>query len=149
MAKQPLHELMIWSILACVVIFSPTSSEAFRFIVTGDTRGNDNGVNALILAEMAQAAIDEAVDFIVVTGDLVNGSSDPIVLESQLTTWRNTMQPLYELSKGVYPCRGNHDTGSNIQIIFLKFLVGIFRVPISFLKDSVFQCLDIVVNILT
>jgi hypothetical protein len=61
---------------------------------------------------MAQAAIDEAVDFIMVTGDLVNGSADPIVLESQLTTWRTSMQPLYDLSVGVYPCRGNHDTGS-------------------------------------
>ena len=112
MAKQPLHKLLILSVLACAVIYFPAPSEAFRFVVTGDTRGSDNGVNAIILAEMIQATIDEAADFIVVTGDLVNGSSDPLIFASQLNTWRKIVQPLYDSSIGVYPCRGNHDTGS-------------------------------------
>ncbi len=112
MKKIRMRKLMIWGVLAGAIVLSAPSSEAFRFAVTGDTRGSDNGVNAVILAEMAQAVIDDAADFIVVTGDLVNGSTDPAILQSQLTTWRNIMQPLYDLNIGVYPCRGNHDTGS-------------------------------------
>jgi len=83
-----------------------------RFIVVGDSRGNDNGVNTTILGEIVQAAIDEVVAFVLFTGDLVNGSSDPDTLVSQLTTWRNTLQPLYDAGTGIYPCRGNHDTGN-------------------------------------
>ncbi len=112
MKKIRMRTLMIWGVLAGAIVLSAPPSEAFRFMVTGDTRGSDNGVNAVILAEMAQAAIEESADFIVVTGDLVNGSADPLILQQQLTTWRNIMQPLYDANIGVYPCRGNHDTGS-------------------------------------
>jgi predicted phosphodiesterase len=118
---------MIWGVLAGLIVLSAPPSEAFRFVVTGDTRGSDNGVNALILAEMAQAAIDDAADFIVVTGDLVNGSTDPAILQSQLTTWRNIMQPLYDLNIGVYPCRGNHDTGS--KAAWDAVFTGSYAVP--------------------
>jgi predicted phosphodiesterase len=110
--KISIGKLLLWGILAGAVLFSAARCEAFRFVVTGDTRGSDNGVNAVILAEMAQATIDEAADFIVVTGDLVNGSTDPMILQSQFTAWRNVMQPLYDADIGVYVCRGNHDTGS-------------------------------------
>ena len=34
-----------------------------RFVVTGDTRGGDNGVNTTILSEIVQATIDENADF--------------------------------------------------------------------------------------
>jgi hypothetical protein len=110
--KTEICKLLMWVMITGAVLFSVARCEAFRFVVTGDTRGSDNGVNAVILGEMARAAIDEAADFIVVTGDLVNGSTDPVVLQSQLTAWRNVMQPLYDANIGVYPCRGNHDTGS-------------------------------------
>jgi predicted phosphodiesterase len=110
--KTRIGKLLMWGMITGAVLFSAARCEAFRFVVTGDTRGSDNGVNAVILAEMAQATIDEAADFIVVTGDLVNGSTDPMILQSQLTAWRNVMQPLYDANIGVYVCRGNHDTGS-------------------------------------
>ncbi|MBN2455051.1 MAG: metallophosphoesterase, partial [Sedimentisphaerales bacterium] len=100
--------------VACMVLLSCFSQSvaAVRFIVTGDTRGGDNGVNTTILGEIADATIAEGADFILITGDLVNGSGDQATLESQLTTWRNTMQDLYDAGIGVYPCRGDHDTGS-------------------------------------
>ena len=66
-----------------------------RFIVVGDTRGSDNGINTVILEEIVQATIDEVADFILVTGDIVNGSTSQTELESQLTTWLSTMAPLY------------------------------------------------------
>ena len=95
---------------------SPQQGETVRFVVTGDSRGvdSDPGVNTTILAEIAQATVDEGVDFILFTGDLVYGNaSTQSDLEAQLTTWRNTMQPVYDEDIGVYPIRGNHEINSN------------------------------------
>lgn len=91
----------------------PTArAQVSRFIVTGDSRGDDDGFNATVLGDIASATVDEGVNFILFPGDLVTGSSDAAVLEFQLTTWRNTMAPVYNAGIGVYPVRGNHDTGS-------------------------------------
>ena len=38
--------------------------EAFRFVVTGDSRGSDGGVNSSILAEQAEAIVSEGADFV-------------------------------------------------------------------------------------
>ena len=99
-------------IIGFILLISPTGvrAEPVRFVVTGDSWGPDNGVNTVILAEIAQATIDEDVDFTLVIGDLQTGyrNSQP-EFESQLITWRNTMQPVYDAGIEVYPCRGNHD----------------------------------------
>lgn len=91
-------------------------SDTVRFVVTGDSRGNSvpNSVNTLILSEIVTATMNEDADFILFPGDLVwGGSSDNLVsrevLASQLITWRNTVQPLYDSGIEVYPCRGNHE----------------------------------------
>ena len=114
--------ILIAFILSTVVLPSlqaqgappPQQSSTVRFVVTGDTRGSDNGVNTQVLGEIVQATVDEAADFILISGDLVNGYTGPATLESQLTTWQTTMQPLYSAGIGVYPVRGNHDTGSKM-----------------------------------
>lgn len=83
-----------------------------RFVVTGDSRGNDNGVNTAILGEIAQEIISKRAEFVLVLGDLVNGGNcDQATLQSQLATWRDTMQPVYDAGIAVYPLRGNHDLG--------------------------------------
>ena len=126
---------------------SITTAQTVRFIVTGDTRGGDNGVNTTILGEIADATIAEGADFILFTGDLVNGSGDQATLESQLTTWRNTMQDVYDTGIGVYPCRGNHDTGS--KAAWDNVFTGAYALPnngpageenitFSFTQDNVF-----------
>lgn len=113
-SKTLLKRLPILGLISIFVLLLSATSEAelVRFIVVGDTRGSYSAVNTTILGEIAQATIDEGADFILVTGDLVNGSSDQSSLESQLTKWRNIMQKVYDANIGVYPCRGNHDTGS-------------------------------------
>jgi len=92
------------------IFTSWSKAEPVRFVVTGDSWGNDNGVNTTILAEIAQATINEGVDFTLIIGDLTFGyADDQVAFESKLTTWRDTMQPVYDAGIGVYPCRGNHD----------------------------------------
>jgi len=83
-----------------------------RFIVVGDSRGSSSGINETILAEIAQAILEEDVRFILFPGDLVNGSSNPTTLEAELLQWRDVMQPVYDAGIAVYPCRGNHDAHS-------------------------------------
>jgi len=83
-----------------------------RFVATGDSRGDDNGVNTAILGEIAQEIISQRAEFVLFLGDLVNGGNcDQATLQSQLTTWRDTMQPVYNAGIAVYPIRGNHDLG--------------------------------------
>ncbi|UCE60083.1 MAG: metallophosphoesterase [Phycisphaerales bacterium] len=105
-------------VLACLVTLAagvPAVAQTVSFVVTGDSRGADNGVNTTILSEIVHAVLAENdVDFLLFSGDLVNGSSDPDVLKSQLTTWRDVVQPLYDAGIGVYPCRGNHDAANKV-----------------------------------
>ena len=99
-------KLSLLVLIGSVVVLLPATSKAklVRFVVTGDSRGNDNGVNTTILEEIAQATIDEGADFILFTGDVVSGYTDQDTLESQLITWKTTMQDLYDdPGIGVYP----------------------------------------------
>ncbi len=82
------------------------AQDSFRFIVTGDSRGGDNGINAAILVELADVIASENADLVLFTGDLVNSGT-----QAQLENWINTfMQPLLAAGIGVFPCRGNHDS---------------------------------------
>jgi hypothetical protein len=105
------NSLTLLLIIIFLFIITPwVKAEPVRFVVTGDSWGNDNGVNTPILTEIAQATVDEGVDFTLVIGDLTFGYADnQTEFESKLITWRNTMQPVYDAGIGVYPCRGNHD----------------------------------------
>ena len=98
-----------------------------RFIVTGDSRGSSSGVNDTILAEIAQVTLEENVDFILIPGDLVYGSLNPVTLEAELLQWRDIMQPVYDVGIGVYPCRGNHDAGS--KAAWDNVFSGLYALP--------------------
>jgi 3',5'-cyclic AMP phosphodiesterase CpdA len=101
------------SLFLAVSFLTGCAAPQWRFIVTGDSRsrGGDNGVNIAILSELAAEIAKRQVDFAVFSGDLVNGYVDQMALESQLNTWRNIMQPVYDAGIGVYVVRGNHDVG--------------------------------------
>lgn len=90
-----------------------TSADSWTFIVAGDSRGSDNGVNATILAEIAAEVVSQQPEFIIFPGDLVTGGDTEDDLQSQLLTWRDTMQPVYDEGIGVYPVRGNHELGTS------------------------------------
>ncbi len=99
-------------LLVLALPVATASAESWKFIVTGDSRGDNNGVNTTILAEIAAEVVRQAPEFIIFSGDLVSGYTTEANLESQLRTWRNTMQPVYNAGIGVYPVRGNHEKGA-------------------------------------
>ncbi len=79
----------------------------WKFAVFCDSRGSTNGVNDLILGEIADAVVAEGVDLVIVPGDMVNSGGS-----SQYQQWRSTMAPVYNAGIPVYPVRGNHETFS-------------------------------------
>jgi len=95
------------------VLRSSSTETSWQFIVTGDSRsdGANNGVNVRIVSELAGEIVSKNVDFVLWTGDLVNGYDDPETMESQFNTWRKTMLPVYDSGIGVHVVRGNHDVG--------------------------------------
>ncbi len=84
---------------------------AWKFVVVGDSRGSDNGVNATILGEIATQIVNQDAEFVLFPGDIVKGYNNQTELQSQLLTWRNTMDPVYDAGISVYAIRGNHDIG--------------------------------------
>jgi calcineurin-like phosphoesterase family protein len=94
----------------------PCRGEAWRFIVTADSRSDshsdNNGVNVKILTEVATEILARDVEFVLFAGDLSNGGVSQELMEVEFLTWRDTMQPVYDAGIGVYPVRGNHDVGS-------------------------------------
>ncbi len=89
---------------------SPDKSP-WKFVVVGDSRGDDYGVNAAILSEIATEIVSQKAEFVLFPGDLVTGNVDQVALQRELMTWRNTMQPVYDANIAVYPVRGGHDLG--------------------------------------
>ena len=112
MRQKDVLRLVFVNLFLAVFFLAGCGQAPWRFIVTGDSRGNDNGVNTTILGELAAEIVKWQVDFVLLSGDLVNGYVDQVVLESQLNTWRDTMQAVYDAGIGVYVVRGNHDVGN-------------------------------------
>jgi hypothetical protein len=96
---------------ALLLAAGAASGAPWRFVVTGDSRGSDRGVDAAILGETARAVVAEGADFVLFTGDLVTGGCDEETFEAQLLAWQAAMAPVYQAGIGVYAVQGNHETG--------------------------------------
>ena len=73
-----------------------TEHEGWHFIVVGDSRGKDTGVNTEILSEVVAEIVSNNPDFVLFPGDLITGSKDNEKHRAQLTNWRDIMQPVYD-----------------------------------------------------
>ena len=111
MRKTKAQKFVCIFLLSAVLFLSGCAGEDWKFIVTGDSRGKDNGVNTGILGELVAEIVKEDAEFVLVSGDMVNGYVDQEELASQFNTWLETMEPVYEAGIGVYVVRGNHDVG--------------------------------------
>jgi len=112
MCKLQNSNLLLLLLLLPVFMLSSCASveeEQWSFVIVGDSRGGDNGVNTAILSEIVKEIVAQKAEFVLFPGDLVNGSPDQEILQSQLMTWQNTMQPAYDAGVAIYPVRGNHE----------------------------------------
>ena len=111
MRTQNTLKFYCMGLILSMLCLAGCKSPSWQFIVTGDSRGSDNGVSTAVLSEIAAEIVNKKVDFVLFSGDLVSGYNDQAALECQLKTWRDTMQPVYDSDIAVYVVRGNHDIG--------------------------------------
>jgi len=107
--RNTLRVVLIYFFLAIVSLAGSAAEPSWQFIVTGDSRSKNDVVNTVIMGELAAEAVKKKVDFVLFSGDLVQGHVDQPTMDSQLKKWRDTMQPVYDAGIGVYAVRGNHD----------------------------------------
>ena len=89
------------------------AQEPWKYIVTCDSRGYNNGINQVVLSELADEIKSRGVDFVLFPGDLVSGyiSTSPDEFETQLRAWVEIMKPVYDAGIHIYVGRGNHELG--------------------------------------
>jgi hypothetical protein len=91
----------------------------WKFAVISDTQGdnkesaNKSGVNDAVVRAVAEDLVREHPDFVLVSGDLVNGwfkngGTDYTV---QYANWKDAMRAVYQAGIRISPVRGNHDDG--------------------------------------
>jgi predicted MPP superfamily phosphohydrolase len=86
-----------------------------RFMVVGDAHNYSPSpdFNKTVIYEITLAAIDEQVDFIFFTGDMiVRGFGSPAEEDSVLKNWRIVLDTLYHNNIKAFACRGNNDVSS-------------------------------------
>lgn len=83
----------------------------WTFVVTGDSRGPDEGINGLIVPEIVNAITNEAdVELVLFVGDEIQGYTDYDETVYQLSNWKaQFMDPIESRGITVYPLRGNHE----------------------------------------
>ena len=118
-------------VAAAGVLASPPIASAgvpWRFIATGDSRGDTNGVNTVIMSEIVTRILAEQPDLVLFSGDLVTGSSNTNTLISQLTNWRTIMQPVYNAGIQVLAVRGNHEDQGSV-VAWNTVFAGAYAMP--------------------
>jgi hypothetical protein len=101
----------------------------WRFAVVSDTHFDRNPT---ILPEIVQSVLGDNVQFILVCGDLVDGYSSLTTtpLQTQLMSWRDVMEPLYNHDIGVYPVRGNHVAyHPDVDTVWREVFSGRYALP--------------------
>jgi hypothetical protein len=96
-------------ILTILCVISAQAGEPWKFIVCGDSRGRDNGVNAEVLGPLAEQIAKSGADFVLFPGDLMTGSLRQSTSKKYLDQWHSTMAPVYKAGIKVYPIAGNHE----------------------------------------
>lgn len=97
-------------ITGCVSFSKPAPQGKWSFIVVGDSRGKDDGINAKVVKRLVQEIAKEQPKFVLFPGDLITGYSSREENIKMLLNWRSVVtDKLLESGIKVYPVRGNHE----------------------------------------
>lgn len=96
----------------------------FKFAVIGDTRDDSsNGINVKIMKAILEKIKQEKADFIIVTGDMITGSTKTSVHRSRLKKWKGIIE---RYGVPFYAVVGNHEIESELSQDIVK---SIFEMP--------------------
>ena len=95
------------------------SPASWKYAVISDTQDNNKEkpdktcLKDRVVRAISEDIVREKPDFVIVTGDLVNGwfRNSGTDYATQYDNWKKTMAPVYQAGIRVYPIRGNHDSG--------------------------------------
>jgi len=120
--KRLIFKTIIFNLLA-IFLFSFPCLADFRFVVMGDSRGNDDGINTEVLEQIMDRVVSEGAEFIVFVGELITGSKSGHIHRERLLKWK-TLIDGYNIP--VYIAIGNHEiVGERSEDIFRS----IFKMP--------------------
>lgn len=90
-----------------------TNINGIRFIVFGDSKGKEGGINKKVLTKILNQVqkLKQSPQFIVVLGDSVAGSSDNRILKEQLNRFKDTVTEKMPDIK-IIPVVGNHEVNN-------------------------------------
>ena len=109
---------ILLSFLCTLIITLPVN--ATTFAVYGDSRGDDIGVNSIILTKIVNQLVKIKPAFHLFVGDLINGDNDIEIQKKQLSHWMDIMKPILE-NKNIYiTFGGTHDITSKEKEQLLK-----------------------------
>ena len=85
-----------------------------KFIIFGDTKGKDNGINKKVLNNLLKSSKKYAPspDFIVICGDSIAGSKDTNILKLQLEDFNSTINKHYPNTQ-LLPVIGDNEVNTN------------------------------------
>lgn len=107
-------------------------ANATTFVVFGDSRGDDRGVNTTILTKIVNQIIKINPAFCLFTGDMVNGDENVEVSKQQLNHWINIMEPLLKKKNFYITFGGGHDVISEKHE---KLVQDLFELPTNGPED--------------
>lgn len=81
-----------------------------RFIIFGDSKGKNHGINDKVLKKILHITckLNPEPEFIVVCGDSIAGSTNEIILRHQLNNFKDILNK-YHPNKSILPVIGNHE----------------------------------------
>ncbi len=110
-------------IFLIMLLASSTCFADFSFIVMGDSRGNDRGINEEIFRRILERITSDEPDFIVFVGDLITGSKHKDEHKKRLLKWKEIVG---EFDIKTYIAIGNHEITSETSEGLLR---SIFEMP--------------------
>ncbi|HOT77672.1 MAG TPA: metallophosphoesterase [Candidatus Wallbacteria bacterium] len=94
-------------------------AEEFKFISMADSRGDFMGVNKPILEKIVVNCIADEPDFILYSGDFINGNKDMNLFKKQMENFKSIIKPLTDRYP-VYYSYGNHEFSGPAQVEYMR-----------------------------
>ena len=104
--------------------------ENMRFIVFGDSKGKNHGINEKVLKKILHISckLNPKPEFIVVCGDSIAGSTNEKILRYQLNNFKSILNK-YHPNKTILPVIGNHEVNitphdDKFELIFFNDIIN-------------------------
>ncbi len=99
------------------------NARKYTFVVLGDNRGgngggeyNYNGTNSRIMRTLARAAFEKGAEFIINTGDMINGyTASALDFSMQLKAYKDAIEPIAHYIP-FYSIMGNHEIAFDMYL---------------------------------